>query len=205
MKPVFEKDKDLSELISFHIPSRASLYVTYKNVEELKYITLTEEFLNNDIFYLGEGCNVLFNGDFKGLVLHSQIKGIKKYQKDEETVFAIAGAGESWSNLVEWTLNEGLGGLENLSGIPGSVGAAPVQNIGAYGVEVGDVIHKVECFDTITREIVNFTAEECNFGYRDSFFKKDGKGRYIVLRVSFRLRNSSEAIHLDYGPLKDLK
>ena len=205
MKPVFEKNKDLTNLTSFHIPAHADLYAAYSNVEELKYITLTDEFMNNEVFYLGAGCNVLFNNDFKGLILHSQIKGIKKYQKDDETVFAIAGAGENWPELVEWTIREGLAGLENLSGIPGSVGAAPVQNIGAYGVEVGRFIHKVECFDTITRDTVTFTPQQCNFGYRDSFFKKEGKGRYIVLRVSFKLTPSSEGRYLNYGTLKDLE
>ena len=205
MKPVFEKDKDLSALTSFHIPAKASLYAAYNNMEELRKLTLTEEFMNNEVFYLGGGSNVLFKGDFKGLVLHSNILGKKKYQKDEETVFAIAGSGENWSDFVKWTIEEGLAGLENLSGIPGSVGAAPVQNIGAYGVEVGHLIHKVECFDVITRETVTFSASQCNFGYRDSFFKNEGKGKYVVLRVSFKLKNTTEASNLDYGPLKNFE
>lgn len=205
MKINFEKDKDLTSLTSFHIPAKADLFAEYKNVDELRTIILSDEFLNNEVFYLGEGCNVLFNGDFKGLVIHSKILGRKKYLKDEETVFAIAGAGENWSDFVEWAIEEGMGGLENLSGIPGSVGASPVQNIGAYGVEVSNFIHKVECFDILTRDIVNFTAEECHFGYRDSFFKNQGKGRYIVLRVSFKLKPSTEATNLEYGPLKHLE
>lgn len=204
MKISFEKDKDLSQLTTFHLPARASLYCTYKNVDELKAITLTDEFLYNEIFFLGGGSNVVFNGDFKGLILHSEIKGTTKYQKDSETVFAIAGAGENWADFVKWTIDERMAGLENLSGIPGSVGASPVQNIGAYGVEVGDRIHKVECFDILKREVVNFTAQECKFGYRDSYFKNDGKGRYIVLRVSFKLKPSTEASNLEYGPLRNL-
>lgn len=201
----FEKDKDLTGLTTFHIPAKANLYVSYKNVEELKAIVSSEEFMQNEVFYLGGGSNVLFNGDFKGLVLKSEIKGIIKYPKDNNTVFAIAGAGENWSDFVKWTIGEGLAGLENLSGIPGTVGASPVQNVGAYGVEVGNLIHKVECFDTITRQIVIFTAQQCNFGYRDSFFKNEGKGRYIVTRVSYRLKPSNEATCLDYGPLKALQ
>ena len=205
MNIVFEKNKDLTDLTSFHIPVKTSLYVSYKNIEELKKITLCEEFLNNEVVFLGGGCNVLFKKDFQGLVLHSQIKGIKKYQKDENTVFAIAGAGESWCDFVDWTIKEGLAGLENLSGIPGTVGASPVQNIGAYGVEVGSLIHKVECFDLLKREIITLKAEDCKFGYRDSLFKNEGKGRYIVVRVSFRLMNSSVATNLSYGPLKNLE
>ena len=204
MKIEFEKDKELAPLTTFGIPAKAKLYASYKSLEELRTITLTQEFMDNEVFFLGGGSNVLFNGDFKGLVLHSKISGIKKYQKDENTIFAIAGAGENWSDYVDWTISEGMAGLENLSGIPGSVGASPVQNIGAYGVEVGEYIHKVECFDLIKKEVVTLTASECKFGYRDSIFKNEGKGRYVVLRVSFRLKNSTEAQHLDYAPLKFL-
>lgn len=205
MKVNFEKDKDLSPLTTFHIPAKAKLYVSFENVEQLKAITLTDEYLENEVYVLGGGSNVLFKGDYNGLVLHCGVKGKKKYVKDDATVFAIAGGGENWSDFVKWTISEGLGGLENLSGIPGSVGASPVQNIGAYGVEVKEYIHKVECFDTLTRETLTFTAEECHFGYRDSIFKNEGKGRYIVVRVSFKLNPTTEAKHLDYAPLKAFK
>lgn len=205
MKPIFEKNKEIGDLTTFHIPAKADFYTEFKSAEELKAITLSEEYLQNEVFILGGGSNVIFNGDFKGLVIRSAIPGKIKYQKDDETVFAIAGCGESWSEFVDWTIEEGLSGLENLSGIPGTVGAAPVQNIGAYGVEVASCIHKVECLDVITKEILSLTAEQCKFGYRDSIFKNEGKGRYIVLRVSFRLKKSSVAQHLDYGPLKELK
>ena len=204
MQIQFEKNKDLTDLTTFHIPVKATLFTTYKSVEELKKISLTPEYMDNEVFYLGGGSNVLFNGDFQGLVLKSEIKGIKKYQKDDSTVFAIAGAGEDWGDFVKWTIQEGLAGLENLSGIPGTVGASPIQNIGAYGVEVGEFIHKVECWDTITREIITLTASECHFGYRDSIFKNEGKGRYVILRVSFKLIPSRMASNLTYGPLKKL-
>lgn len=205
MKTNFEYNKELSSLTTFHIKAKADIYAEFVSMDELKALTLTEEYLNNEVFVLGGGSNTLFNGDFKGLVIHNKIKGIKKYQKDDETVFAIAGGGESWSEFVEWTLGENLSGLENLSGIPGTVGAAPVQNIGAYGVEVGQCIHKVECFDIVTRDTVTFTAEECKFGYRDSIFKNDGKGRYIVTRVSFRLKPGNIATDLHYKPLNLLE
>ncbi|MCH5238467.1 MAG: UDP-N-acetylmuramate dehydrogenase, partial [Muribaculaceae bacterium] len=129
----------------------------------------------------------------------------KKYLKDEDTAFVIGGAAENWSDFVAWTIDEGLAGLENLSGIPGSVGASPVQNIGAYGVEVGSLIHKVECFDMVTRDTILLSADECKFGYRDSIFKNEGKGRYVVLRVSFRLHPSEKAQNLTYGPLKNFE
>lgn len=205
MKLEFEKNKNLKHLTTFGIDAKAALYITFETEEKLRAISLSREFMDNDFFVLGGGSNVLFNGDFPGLILHSQIKGIKKYQKDENTVFAIAGAGENWSDFVDWTIQEGMAGLENLSGIPGSVGASPVQNIGAYGVEAGDLIHKVECFDLITKQVITLSARECKFGYRDSFFKNEGKNRYVVLRVSFRLKISDEATNFDYGPLKNLK
>ena len=205
MKPIFEQDKDLLNLTTFHIPAKAKFFSTYKSVEELKAITLSDEFLQNEVLYLGGGSNILFNGDYNGLIIKSLIMGRKKYQKDSNTVFVIGGAEENWSDFVAWTIDEGLAGLENLSGIPGSVGASPVQNIGAYGVEVASLIHKVECFDVVTKETVSFSAEQCHFGYRDSMFKNEGKGRYVVLRVSFKLTPSTVASRLDYGPLKDLE
>lgn len=200
---MFEKDKDLSPLTTFGLPARASLYAEYSSVKQLTAISRTPEFTDNEVLHIGGGSNLLFAHDFKGLVLHSAIKGISRYDKNAETVFVIAGAGEKWTDLVEWCVKEGLGGLENLAGIPGEVGAAPVQNVGAYGVEAKDFIHHVECFDTVTRETKVFTNEECMFGYRDSRFKHDWKGRYYVLRVSFRLSPSDQARHLEYGPLKD--
>ena len=205
MKIIFEKDKPLAPLTTFGIPAKAKFFVEYQNADQLRAITLSDEFTQNEVFHLGGGSNVLFNGDFDGLVLKSAIKGIKKYEKDADTVFAIAGAAENWADFVKWTIDEGLAGLENLAGIPGTVGAAPVQNIGAYGMEAGSRIHRVECFDIVTRDVVTFSAEECRFGYRDSFFKNDGKGRYYVLRVSFRLKKSDLAASLDYGPLKNLE
>ena len=204
MKLNFEYGKELGPLTSFHIPAKADLYINFENAEQLKAIVLSPEFMENEVYFLGGGCNTLFNGDFKGLVVHPGIKGIKKYCKDENTVFAIAGAAENWPDFVDWTVSEGLAGLENLSGIPGSVGASPIQNIGAYGVEVSSCIHKVECYDLLTHNVITLSAQECKFGYRDSIFKNEGKGRYIVLRVSFRLSPSTEAKNLDYGPLKDL-
>lgn len=205
MNITFEKNKDLTSLNSFHLNCKAKLYASYKTIEELKKISFSNEFMENEVLNLGEGCNILFNGDYDGLVLHSEIKGIKRYDKDKETVYVIAGSGEKWPELVKWSVSEGLSGIENLTDIPGSVGAAPVQNIGAYGCEIASVIHTVECFDVITHNVVTLTAEECKFGYRDSIFKHEGKGKYIITRVSLKLKNSKTAENLSYGPLKKLE
>ena len=202
---MFEKDKDITSLTTFGVPAVAALYAEYSSVKELIKISRSEEYLNNEVIHIGGGSNLLFVNKFEGLVLHSAMKGITRYDKDPETVYAIACAGEKWTDFVDWCVKEGLAGVENLAGIPGEVGAAPVQNVGAYGVEAKDVIHHVECFDTLTRQVKTFTNEECQFDYRDSRFKHDWKGRYFVLRVSFKLTPSTVSRHLDYGPLRDLE
>lgn len=201
----FQHNKDLTSLSTFHLPARAAIFAEYSDVKQLTRITQCDEWLNNEVLHIGGGSNLLFLRDFNGLVLHSAIKGITFYHKDNNTSYAIAGAGESWESFVEACINEGLSGIENLAGIPGEVGAAPVQNVGAYGVDAADVIHAVECYDTTTRKIVRIEAADCGFGYRDSKFKHEWKGRYYVVRVSFRLQKSDKAASLSYGPLRDLE
>ncbi len=146
----------------------------------------------------------MFVNDYNGLILHSAIKERTSYKKNDDTVYLIAGAGENWADLVRFSVDNNLSGLENLSEIPGEAGASAIQNVGAYGVEAGDLIFKVECYDRLAHKVVTFSAEECKFGYRDSFFKHEGRGRYYVLRVCFKLRPDTIARNLDYGPLKTL-
>ena len=200
----FQKDKDLSSLTTFGLPASASLFAEYDNVNDLIRIFRSEEYRSNEALHIGGGSNLLFVDKFPGLILHSAIRGIKIYGSDPQRIFVIAGAGEKWTDLVRFTLDEGLAGLENLAGIPGEVGASPVQNVGAYGVEAGDRIFSVECFDTLTGKVVTIPAADCGFAYRTSRFKTEWRGRYFVLRVSFLLRRSDVAQSLDYGPLKNL-
>lgn len=202
---LIEKDKDITSLTTFGIPVKARYYAEYESVRQLKYLAKTQTYLNNEVLHIGGGSNLLFVRDFEGLVLHSAIKGMVRYERDEDHVYAIAGAGEKWTDFVDWCVSEGLGGLENLAGIPGEVGASAVQNVGAYGVEAGDRIHSVECFDREKREVVTLMKDECEFGYRDSRFKRAWKDRYFVVRVAFRVEKSAKARHLDYGPLKNLE
>lgn len=201
----FEKDKQLAPLTTFNIPAVAKLFISYRSAEELLKISRTPEYLENPVFHIGGGSNLLLNSYFNGLILHSEIKGITSYTKSDDSVFVIAGAGEKWSDLVDWCVENNIEGMECMAGIPGEVGAAPVQNVGAYGVEAKDVIHNVECFDCRTRQVVTIKGEQCGFSYRDSKFKKEWKGRYYVLRVSFRLRPGFLARNLTYGPLKKMK
>lgn len=199
------ENKDITGLTTFGIPVKARYFAEYSSERELLAISRSEEFLDNEVIHIGGGSNLLFLNDFNGLVLHSSIKGIKEYRKDDSTVYAIVGAGEKWTDFVEWCLERGLAGVENLAHIPGEAGASAIQNVGAYGVEAADVIHAVECFDTETRKTVRFSNEECRFGYRDSIFKHEAKGRYYVLRVSFRLNPDGIPRNLEYGPLQELE
>lgn len=205
ISPILKKDFDLTPYTTFGIPAKARLFVEYANVKQLTAVSRSREWLDNDVLHIGGGSNLLMLSDFDGLVLHSGIKGIVRYDPSPDKVFVIAGAGEKWTDLVDWCVAEGIGGLENMAGIPGEVGAAPVQNVGAYGVEAKEVIHAVECFDICTRQTLRLTAAQCGFGYRDSRFKHEWKWRYYVLRVSFLLSPSTVARHLEYGPLAELR
>lgn len=202
---MIEKDKDLTSLTTFGLPVKARYFAEYDSPEKLLRISRTPEYMESEVFHMGGGSNLVMNGYFDGLILHSAIRGIRHYQKDADTVYVIAGAGETWADLVDRTIELGLEGMECMAGIPGEVGAAPVQNVGAYGREAKDVIYNVECFDARTRRVVTIKGEECGFAYRNSRFKNEWKGRYYVLRVSFRLRPGTTARHLSYGALRDLE
>lgn len=202
---MIQENVDITHLTTFGIPVKARYFAEYGSEKELLKISRSEIFIDNEVLHIGGGSNLLFLDDYNGLVLHSGIKGITRYDKNPETTFAIVGAGVKWTDFVEWCLAENLAGVENLADIPGEVGASAVQNVGAYGVEAKDVIHAVECFDAVNREVVRFTNEECRFGYRDSYFKHEGRGRYYVLRISFKLRPGGRAEHLEYGPLRKLE
>ncbi len=152
---------------------------------------------------IGGGSNMLLTEDFEGLVLKISltVKWIEKSDGDHTLVSVMAG--ENWHEFVQWTLKNGLGGLENLSLIPGNVGSAPIQNIGAYGVEMKDTFHHLEALNTNTGEFEIFTKKECNFGYRDSYFKRKGKGSYIITRVFFTLTNKNHKLDMRYGAIEE--
>lgn len=177
---------DLSSQNTFRMKVSCECFVEYENVKELEGLNFDK--LPKPLLHIGEGSNLLFTRDFPGTVLHSNIEFIKYVDVGFDEVPVMVGAGVSFDNFVEETCRHGLWGAENLSMIPGEVGAAAVQNIGAYGVEVKDIISGVVCFDLKERRKVRFTAAECRYGYRSSMFKEDeNKGRYIVTSVLFRL------------------
>ena len=194
--------KDLTKMNTFGMKVKARCFIEYDSVADLVDIEFDE--LARPVLHIGGGSNLLFTDDFKGTVLHSKINFIEVLDESPSgEVLVSVGAGVVFDKFCEWASREGLWGVENLSYIPGEVGASAVQNIGAYGVEVKDIISKVYCYDTLEEEFVNFTVDECGYGYRDSIFKNPRmKGRYIVTHVIFTLSRNPKPI-LDYGHLKD--
>ena len=183
---------------------KARCFMEYDSVADLVDIEFEE--LARPVLHIGGGSNLLFTDDFKGTVLHSKIDFIEVLDScdgaaEDGPVLVSVGAGVVFDDFCEWAATEGLWGVENLSYIPGEVGAAAVQNIGAYGVEVKDVIHTVYCYDTVEEEFVSIPVEDCEYGYRDSVFKDpEIKGRYIVTHVVFALSREPQP-KLDYGHL----
>lgn len=199
---LLQHNVDLTKYNTFRIKAEAKLFAEYTSLKELIRVSRMPAFRENQLMHIGEGSNLLFCGKFDGLVLHSAIKGITEYSKNDNEHYIIVGAGEKWADFVDWTIEHGYTGMECMAGIPGEVGAAPVQNVGAFGAEAKDVIFSVECFDTETRETVKFTNEECGFSYRDSRFKNDWKNKYFVLRVSFKLKKSLLAENFNYASIR---
>ena len=192
--------KDLTKMNTFGMRVKARCFIEYDSVADLVDIEFEE--LARPVLHIGGGSNLLFTDDFKGTVLHSKIDFIEVLEGGEEVLVSV-GSGVVFDDFCVWAAKEGLWGVENLSYIPGEVGASAVQNIGAYGVEVKDVIRKVYCYDTQEEEFVNFDVEECGYGYRDSIFKRpEVKGRYIVTHVVFALSREPKPV-LDYGHLRD--
>jgi UDP-N-acetylmuramate dehydrogenase len=151
---------------------------------------------------IGGGSNILFTCDFDGLVIYPAIKGKTIIHKNEDEVLVRVGSGENWDEFVEWTINNSFAGLENLSLIPGTVGACPIQNIGAYGVEVSELIEKVEAIEFKTGIIRKFSSQECKFGYRNSVFKKELKDQFIITAVYFKL-NLKPEFKTHYGSIQE--
>lgn len=183
---------------SFSIDVKAKKFIEVKSTEELKEVLSISGDENKLI--IGEGSNILFTKNFEGLVIHLNIGGIVINKIDNDYRIVTAGAGENWHDLVIYCLKNGLGGIENLSLIPGSVGAAPIQNIGAYGVELKDVFVSCEVLDKRTMELENYMLDDCSFGYRDSIFKKNKN--LIITSLKLKLKIKNHNIISDYVDIK---
>ena len=189
---------------TFGIDVRAAVFGEYDTVEGLRMILTNDQVKHRKdrIWNIGQGSNILFSGFFDGIILHGKIKGIAIIGEDDTHVIAKIGAGETWDDIVEWAVSHNLYGAENLSAIPGEVGAAAVQNIGAYGAEFGSLVEYVEVLNTETLEIEHILRQDCSYGYRESIFKhQPEKQRYVVTGVAIRL-SKTECFNLEYGNVK---
>ena len=186
---------------TFGMDVRAALFFEYDTMEELQTFLQSDDFAHrNRYIHIGSGSNLLFEGDYRGIVMHSALHTLEVVEESDAHVLVRVGSGYVWDDFVAHCVAQGWAGVENLSAIPGEVGASAVQNIGAYGVEVRDVIVRVEAMalDGTTR---TFTNEECGYGYRDSVFKRELRGQYIITHVTYRLEKSP-TYRLDYGDLR---
>ncbi|WP_300724989.1 UDP-N-acetylmuramate dehydrogenase [uncultured Bacteroides sp.] len=186
---------------TFGMDVKAARFVEYDSEEELCDFLKAEKVHLHPFLHIGGGSNLLFKGDYDGLILHSAIRGREVVAETADYVDVRVGAGEVWDDFVAYTVGQGWYGAENLSLIPGEVGASAVQNIGAYGVEVKDLIVSVDTIEVATAEKRVFPTEECRYAYRESIFKNELKGRYIVTYVTYRL-SKLPVFHLDYGNIR---
>ncbi len=193
------ENQPLQQLNTFGLAARAEFFVEIKTEADLRAALKTPP---GPVFVLGGGSNLLLTKDVRGLVLKNSLTGIETRRRTANRTWVRAAGGENWHRLVLWSLDQGLAGLENLSLIPGTVGAAPIQNIGAYGVELKDAFLKLEAVELATGRRRVFSKEECRFGYRDSFFKREGKGKFFITAVWFSLRNEPR-LNLEYGAIRE--
>ena len=197
-----EENKSLKNFNTFGIECHAQYFVSVETVADLKELLSSN--LPHKIFVLGGGSNMLLTRDLENLVLHINLKGIEIIEENESEVLIKAMAGEDWHEFVQYCIAHNFGGLENLSLIPGNVGTAPIQNIGAYGVELKDVFENCQGINMETSEEKVFQKEDCSFGYRNSVFKKKLKGKYIITSVVFRLTKTNHKIHRAYGDIQKI-
>jgi len=195
------QNKSLIDLNTFGIDVRAKYYSTVESIEDLQSLSKNELFKKNRLFVLGGGSNILLTKNINSLVIKNDIKGIKVLNENEDSIEIMAGAGENWHQFVLFCVDRNYGGIENLSLIPGNIGAAPMQNIGAYGVEIKDTFLYLNAFHIKTGEIHQFNKDDCKFNYRESVFKNKFRGEYIILNVVLKLTKKSE-LNTSYGDIE---
>ena len=187
---------------TFGIDVKADFFIEYDSAGDLQAVLQSEPVKKNQTLHIGGGSNLLFLHDYKGVVLHSAIHSINKVREDELFVYLEVGSSVIWDDFVGYCVKNGWGGVENLSLIPGEVGASAVQNIGAYGVEVQEVIEEVNAVEADSALFRSFSNKECHYGYRDSIFKKELKGKYIITSVLFRVQKNP-VFRLHYQHLEE--
>lgn len=185
---------------TFHLNIKTRWFIEYESEEDLQKLQKDKHFCSQSIYHIGQGSNLLFLKNFKGIIIHSGIKGIEIIREDEEYISLKVGASENWDSFVSYCIEKGWGGIENLSLIPGEVGASAFQNIGAYGVEVSNIIDEVHTYSIVTKTKKIFSCKECNYSYRHSFFKKS-IGMFYITHVVYRLSKKPQ-FKLNYGNIK---
>ncbi len=198
---IIKQNFSLRPYNTFGIDAKSRYFATFECIEDL--VKIKETLPDEPLLILGGGSNILFVQDFEGLTLKNEIKGIQKIKEDPQHVWLRVGAGENWHEFVCYCLQKQYAGVENLSLIPGTVGAAPMQNIGAYGVEIKEVIHSVEAIHRDTQQQITLNNQDCAFGYRESIFKNKYKYQYIIHHVTFRL-SKKPTFRVEYGAIQEI-
>lgn len=197
---MINNDISLKAMNTFGIDASAKRFTIIRDEKDIKTVLDANE--HDPIFILGGGSNILFTQDFDGLVIKNEIQGFNTIEDNKDYAIIESGAGEVWHEFVMKCIDKNLGGIENLSLIPGNVGASPMQNIGAYGVEIKDVFEYLDAYHIKDRKIQRFNAQECKFGYRESVFKNELKGQYIICKVAFRLTKKHD-LKTSYGAIEN--
>ena len=197
---MIQENISLKSYNTFGIDVRAKYFASFRSIEELAELLNYKSLTAKSKLILGGGSNILFTKNYDGLVLKNEVKGMELIKEDEHYVYIRVGAGENWHQFVLYCLQYNLGGVENLSLIPGNVGASPMQNIGAYGVEIKDVFYDLEAFHLNDKKIHTFTLNDCEFGYRESVFKKKYKNQFVITSVTFRLHKQA-VFNTTYGAI----
>lgn len=201
--PVIQQNYSLKKYNSFGIEARARYFAEAYSVEDVMTIKKSFDDQALPILLLGGGSNILFTGDFPGIVIKNNLKGISLVRETADEAWVKAESGEIWHELVLYCIKNNYGGIENLSLIPGTAGAAPIQNIGAYGVELKDVFDTLEALDLNDLSVKSFTRADCRFGYRDSIFKQEAKGRYFIVSITLKLQKNPK-INTSYGAIQKM-
>ncbi|MBI2721922.1 MAG: UDP-N-acetylmuramate dehydrogenase [Bacteroidetes bacterium] len=194
------ENKELQEFNTFGIQALCSYFTELNSIEDFHDLIRNVIYQKSEKLIIGGGSNLLFTKNFNGIVIKNSLKGKQIVFEDDATVIVKIAAGENWHEFVMWAIEHNFCGIENLSLIPGCVGASPMQNIGAYGVEIKEVFTELEAYDLINGEKRIFTKEDCKFGYRESVFKKECKNKYLIASVSFSLQKNAP-VNVSYGAI----
>lgn len=199
---MIQENVNIQPYNTFGIDCQAKYFARFRSIKELQELLGDPICRSNELLVLGGGSNMLFTKNFNGLIIKNELTGIYVVKEDADHIWLEAMAGENWHDFVLFAIDHDYGGIENLSLIPGSVGAAPMQNIGAYGVEIKDVFHELEAIHVKTGEMVRFTRKRCKFGYRESVFKNILKDQYIITSVTLKLTKNHE-VNTTYGAIEE--